>query len=210
MSPLLSPAQPPQTHYELDGRRYVRVTTVLNTINQPGLARWRAKVGNDEADRISREATEHGTRLHEILARFNRQEPLGEVGDLEPCVERYMAWVVEHVHAIRSAERLVLSHDHGYGGTPDAVAEMQDGDLALLDFKTSKWRQPTPTFALQLAAYRLALAENDVLCRRRIVLQFPSDAPGELLVHEYREHRADTMAWLDCLRLYRWLEGWKP
>ena len=212
--PLLKPAElPVLTYYDIpDLGRVPRVTAVLSCLAKPGLERWRGAVGNDEADRIGREARDFGTRLHAVLERFNRQQPLGDVGDLEPWVRRYIGWVDENVRRVLEAERTVVSRAHGFAGTCDVVFEMNDGSLAVADFKSSTagpWR-PDSSGAAQLAAYRLALAEASVICTRRLVLQFPSAAPGELLVHEFTRHKADTLAFVHLLEVFKWQQEWRP
>lgn len=200
-------------HYDVQGRRYVRVTSVLAVLDKPGLADWRGRVGNDEADRISREARDFGTRLHAELERISLGEPVTrEDESLAAHTRAYEAWLEAHVSRIIAAERFCVSHDHQYAGTADALVEMRTGELAVLDFKTNKagqWDGRKPEHALQLAAYRLALAEEGIIVARRLVLNFPSNKPGQLLIFEYTAHKADTLAFLDCLSIYRWQQTWK-
>ena len=43
-------------HYEVDGKLYPSVTTILSIIRKPYLERWRGEIGNDDADFIMEEA----------------------------------------------------------------------------------------------------------------------------------------------------------
>ena len=54
-----------RTYYTPDGN-YPSITTILGkTSNQIWLQKWREKVGEEEAARISKEATDRGTLIHE-------------------------------------------------------------------------------------------------------------------------------------------------
>lgn len=201
---------------EIDGEKFVRVSTVLGCINKPSLARWRGRVGNDEADRVSKVATDFGTRLHAALERVNQAAYLPtdylDQPDLYPHVETYREWFMDNVARLVACERRVVSREHRYAGTCDCLVELRTGELALLDYKSSKngaWQPDHASWALQLAAYRLALAEDGLIARRRIVLQLPSNEPGRIIEHEYRHHKRDTLAWLAALNLWTWLNGWE-
>jgi len=209
--------RPARTTYDIPGvGRLPRVSTILATIANPGIVAWKLKVGSDEAGRISKAATDHGTRTHRSLelvslefSRAGIYVTPGEDADLHQSIRAYQEWLDAHVERVVATERLCVSRQHLYAGTCDAVLELRDGSLAVVDYKTSKvgpWGMD-PAFRCQLAAYRLALAEDGLICQRRIVLQLPSNEPGRLIVHELTEHRKDTEAFLNLLALYRWLEA---
>lgn len=129
--------------------------------------------------------------------------------DLMPHAEAYYGWKEANVARVVACERRCISHDHRYAGTADCLVELKTGELALLDYKSSKagpWDGRKLEHALQLAAYRLALAEEGLIVRHRLILQLPSNEPGRLIVHEYEHHKADTLAFLACLAIYRYVE----
>lgn len=213
--PLLNPATPPDpTHYEVDGLKLPRVSAIVGVLAKPGLERWRGNVGNEKADQISREARDFGTRFHAAVELANKTLP-GDLleefaADVFPHVTAYADWFLGNVARVVACERRVVSRQHGFAGTADCVVELQDGDLATLDYKTGKTNRVhliEPGYRLQLAAYRLALAEDGIICRRRLILTFPKDAPGRLQVHDLNRHREDTAAFLACLEVYKWLNG---
>ena len=65
-----------------DGRRYLTssgnaypsVTTVLGVLSRESIAQWRAKVGEEEADKVSRRATTRGTAVHSIIEKYMNNE----------------------------------------------------------------------------------------------------------------------------------------
>lgn len=193
-------------YYKVDGERLVSVTTVLSVIEKPGLAHWRGSVGNDEADRISTEAAEHGTAIHGYVERFNRGD-CGPYGPpIDTIIQPYIAWHRTDVSCVLAAEKLVVSRQFKFAGTADVVVALVDGAVAVVDLKTSKSALGEDAWSLQLAAYCLALAEEDIDARRRIIVRLPKSAPGALYTLEFPEEtlEVDQRAFLAALRLYRW------
>lgn len=126
--------------YMIDGQRLPSVTTIISqTLPNPGIAAWKLRVGEAEANRISREATDWGTGIHALVEAVNR----GKRADLPPedlaLVAPYTDWLDTHVETVIGAEKLLVSREHGYAGTTDAIAIMRgDQYPAIVDFKTSK------------------------------------------------------------------------
>lgn len=214
------------TFYEIDGERYPRVTAVCAVMANSGLAYWRGRVGNAEADRISREATDLGTRAHKAVEQFVKRETErcgpaacdnhpcpgwweGMRTDILPIVRAYVTWHAEHVRAIVASEKLSVSRLHKFAGTVDLVAVLDDDTTpTVIDIKTSN--SVSETWGLQTAAYQLALDEEGIECGRRLIVQLPSKEPGACYAHDLTDHDQDQRAFINALKLYRWRESQKP
>ena len=212
-------------HYEIDGEAYPRVTSICAIVANDFLAYWRGRVGNAEADRVSREATTLGTRAHAAIEQFIKRktcmcaprcndEPCD--GFLEamptnvrPIVQAYIDWHGEHVRAIVACEKLTVSRLHKFAGTVDIVAVLDDDKLpSVVDIKTSN--SVSDTWGLQLAAYQLSLDEEGIECERRVIVQLPSREPGVCHQHDLADHEKDQRAFLNALKLYAWKKNLKP
>lgn len=111
----------------------------------------------------SEKATEIGSQAHKLIEHTLRKA-LGQPVGPEPRVGKEALWAfmafedwarAHDVQPLR-VEETVWSRTHGYAGTMDLLARV-DGQIALVDFKTSK-----AVYAeshLQNAAYQVALAE---------------------------------------------------
>ena len=55
-----------------DGNRYPSVTTVLSILSEEFIQRWRARVGAEEANRISHRASTRGTAVHSIIEKYKQ------------------------------------------------------------------------------------------------------------------------------------------
>lgn len=199
-----------KSYYEIDGEQYPRVTNILQVIDKPGLARWRGRLGNVEADRVSKEGSDMGTRFHEVAADVNRgthqamrgwQPP----GDLREMAFNYVDWLHKHVASIQSVERTVHSRVRRYAGTLDVLGTIRgDSSPSIIDIKTSN--NPSVDWPLQLAAYKMAIEEEeDIEIARRLIVRIPKDG-SPVQVYEYKDHQQDAEMWLHALNLWNWTQ----
>ena len=55
-------------YYEVgDDVIYPSITSVISFISRKKFADWRAKIGNEKANQITKQATTRGTKLHHVL-----------------------------------------------------------------------------------------------------------------------------------------------
>ena len=50
--------------------KFVSITSVISHYNKEKFAAWRKKVGDEEADRITRKATSRGTDTHTLIEQY--------------------------------------------------------------------------------------------------------------------------------------------
>lgn len=58
-----------------DGNKYPSITTVLSILSEEAIQAWRARVGEEEANRISRQASSRGTTVHNIIEKYIANDP---------------------------------------------------------------------------------------------------------------------------------------
>jgi hypothetical protein len=206
------------SHYTLDdGTLAVRVSAITALIRKQSLEHWRGRVGNEAADKAMRDGAAFGTRLHEALFQFAADPTAGGwaarlAPDLEPFAEAFLGWWWANVRRVHGAERLVVHRALGYAGTTDLVAELADGAVAIVDWKSGKGYprgqpQPDPAWRLQTAAYAAAFhAETGLAAARRLVVHLPHDQEGSLYVHEFppAHQERDFVIFRSLLAQYRW------
>lgn len=196
-------------HYRIDGERYPSVTTIISqALPNPGIQAWKLRVGEEEAARVSREATDWGTGIHALVEAINRGKAADLSDEEAALVAPYARWRNEHVEMILGAEKMLVSRRHGYAGTTDAIAIMRgDRYPSILDFKSSKTALGQDEWRLQLAAYVIAAEEHlGLICRRRIIVRLSRVEPDTLHVHELPEDalQEDIDCFLALLRVWKW------
>jgi hypothetical protein len=123
--------------YEVpNGNRYPSVTTVLGHLPNPGLESWKRRVGEVEAKRISKEATDRGTRIHKLAEDFLLSQPL-QIDMFDHDMWNSLKPVMDKIDNIHALEGKLYSDKLAVAGTVDCIAEF-DGKLSIIDFKTSK------------------------------------------------------------------------
>ena len=155
-------------HYCLpDGSKVPSVTTILDATKseekKQALAGWRKRVGEANAQAITTEAANRGTRMHAYLEQYILSD------DLKPLPTNpyahpswYMAAEVilkglQNVDEFWGTE-VPLYYSGLYAGTSDCIAVWK-GRPAILDFKQTnkpKKREWIEDYFLQLAAYAQA------------------------------------------------------
>ena len=119
-----------------EGLKYPSVTTVLGWKSKAGILEWRKRVGEEAANKISRQASTRGTKFHyQVEDHINNKE----VKFANPS-EKDMFTSIEHflsrINNVHVQEASLYSDFLKTAGRVDCIAEF-DGRLSIIDFKTS-------------------------------------------------------------------------
>jgi len=139
------------------GDKYTSVTTALSYLNKKGIAIWRARVGEKEANRISRQASVAGTAVHDIAEKYMLNILTEE--NLNPIAwttfKTIKPFLDENVDEVYGVELQMYSDSLKAAGTADLICRY-NGKNTILDFKTSKKRKTRSqikNYFMQGAAY---------------------------------------------------------
>lgn len=155
-------------YYYVDGVPVPRVTEILSVLNRPGLNRWQASVGLDEAESRRDMAADIGTEAHSLIHLMNKGTPITPIlwatlaDELKNCIRAYRQ-AQDKIKFKPVQSELFLIGD-GYAGTTDCLAKIGK-ELWLLDWKTGTICDPQtkviyPEIRYQLAAYFKACKEK--------------------------------------------------
>jgi genome maintenance exonuclease 1 len=121
-----------------NGVKLPSVTTVLSHFKKKSLIEWRNRVGNTEADLIMNRAATRGTKFHNMMEAYLRNEDgflEGVMPDMKQSF-RDMQETLDLVDNIRYIESPLYSEKLGVAGRTDCIAEFA-GVPSIIDFKTS-------------------------------------------------------------------------
>jgi len=122
--------------YNIDGKNYPSVTTVLGQLKKDGLQKWRDSIGEDVAKWEMGRAARRGKSTHTLVEQYLKNEtpsirdvlPLGLFKLLKPYIDQ-----IDNIHLL---EAIMYSKKLTIAGQVDCVAEY-NGKLSVIDFKTA-------------------------------------------------------------------------
>ena len=119
------------------------ITSVTSFYNRQIFTKWRERVGEEEANRITKKATTRGTDFHEAAQAYLMNLQLNW-DDFLPATQfmfHHAKPYLDKINNIHAIERTLYSEYLGLAGRVDCIAEYE-GELAVIDFKTSTKIKP--------------------------------------------------------------------
>jgi CRISPR/Cas system-associated exonuclease Cas4 (RecB family) len=167
-----------RVYVNASGVAYPSATTVLSVLSRDGIAKWRARVGAEEADKISKQSSTRGTKIHTLTETYLKNENLQEAYtstkasllDLE-MFTKFLP-ILEPISNIHCQELALYSDHLRMAGRVDCIAEY-NGQRAVIDFKTSgklKKKEHISSYFMQTAAYAIMYEERTGIAVPNLVI----------------------------------------
>jgi hypothetical protein len=146
-----------------NGVKLPSVTTVLGHFKKKSLIEWRNRVGNEQADAVMNRASTRGTKFHNMMEGYLRNEENFLDGVMPDMKQSFndMKETLDLIDNIRYIESPLYSEKLGVAGRTDVIAEFGK-TLSIIDFKTStkqKKEQWIENYFEQGTAYALMYEE---------------------------------------------------
>jgi len=184
--------------YDVNGTRLPSVTTILGkTKNQQFLKDWKAKVGEQEADRIKNLSSRRGTSMHKFIecyvegVGYDDLTGLGQEAKAmaEKVIEVGLAPVEEYY-----GSEVTLYYPGLYAGSTDLVC-LHNGKETIVDFKQAnrpKREEWIDDYKLQIAAYAMA---HDYIHESNIEQGVIMVCTPDLYYQEFKVEGAELRSW---------------
>ena len=157
-----------------EGNKYPSVTTVCSLATIDSIKKWRKRVGNERANKISSKASSRGTKVNKLVEDYVNNKELDFENvlpvnlfmfkQIKPILDTYL----ENVYAI---ECPLYSDYLETAGRVDCIGTFK-GKPAIIDFKTAnkrKQRSWIHNYFMQEAAYAVMFEERTKIPISRIV-----------------------------------------
>lgn len=184
-------------YFTEDGNAYPSITTVLGILSKQSIMEWRKRVGEEEANKISRQAAGRGTAVHKLAEDYldnvedwkGKHMPanIASFLDIKPILD-------ERLNNIWMQEEFLYSDKLKCAGQVDCIAEF-DGELSIIDFKTSrrvKKKEDITSYFIQMFFYAAAFLERTGVAIKQGVIIMAVDGNEPLVfkvpVFDYMEH----------------------
>jgi hypothetical protein len=168
--------------------KMVSITSVTSHFNKEIFVKWRKRVGVEEADKITKAATSRGTDMHTLVENYLYNRELPPVQPISDFLFKIAKTELNKIDNIYCLEGALYSKQLGVAGTTDCIAEF-DGELAVIDFKTSKKPKPREwieNYFVQAMFYGMALYEmTDIPIKKLVIIMACEN--GECVVYEERD-----------------------
>ena len=177
-------------YYNIGGenKKSVSITSVISHYSKEKFAKWRKKVGEEEANRITKRATSRGTDTHTLIENYLLNEELPEVQPISEMLFKLAKPALDRINNIHCLESSLYSEILGVAGSVDTIAEF-DGELAVIDYKTSakpKPREWITDYFVQTMFYGMALYEMTGIQIKKLVIIMTCE-DGECVIYEERD-----------------------
>ena len=181
-----------------DGNKYISITTLLSNLSKAGIQKWRARVGEVEANKISTKASRQGTRVHSICEGYIKNQDGFLDGRMPNEIEMFQSInplldCIDNIHCVEGA---LYSDELKLAGRTDLIAEFDD-ELAVIDYKTSRkiktWEMCHAYF-MQGAFYAHAYEERTGVSVNDIVIIMAVENEKPLLFRETKDR------WMEPLK----------
>jgi hypothetical protein len=188
------------------GDRVPGVTTITGRFKEAGgLIHWAWQCGIDGIDYKAEKgaAADVGTMAHGKIDAYIHGLPAPiytapdeQIARADLAFDAFLEWATQVGLEVIETETALISVQHRYGGTFDALAKVA-GRVVLLDWKSSK--RVYSDYIVQLAAYRNLLRERGTSVDEAQLLHFGKEH-GDFHHHHYPAPLLDK-AWTAFLRM---------
>ena len=185
--------------YNVNDSPMVSITSVTSHFNKHIFVEWRKRVGDEEANRITKRATTRGTATHELIEKHLLNEEVVLDNPSTKMLFTQAKKVLQNINNIYALEKSLYSSELGVAGTVDCIAEY-NGELSIIDFKTAAKPKPRDwieNYFVQAAAYACMFYElTDIPVKKLVILMTCEN--GEVTVYE----EYDKMKYMKLLVKY--------
>jgi hypothetical protein len=184
--------------YDVQGARLPSVTTILSRTKDQGfIRRWKAKVGEAQAEVIKNIASKRGTSMHKFIEAFILGRGYEDLTSLGQQAKTMAAKVIEKgltpIEEYYGSE-VTLYYPGLYAGTTDLVCRHNDMDT-IVDFKQAnqpKRKEWVDDYYMQIAAYAMA---HDQIYGSSIEQGIIMVCTPDLYLQEFRFQGVELRAW---------------
>ena len=159
--------------YRVGDSFYPSVTTITSHSKKDSIMKWRKRVGEVEANAISKRASTRGNKCHKLCELYLSNESISKYKDdaLSMGLFYQIKPYLDSINNIHALEAPLSSNLLKLAGRVDCIAEY-NGELAIIDFKTStktKREEWIHDYFAQETAYAIMFQELTGLQVKKLV-----------------------------------------
>ena len=181
-----------------DGNQYISITSLLSNLSKADIQKWRERVGEAEANKISTKASRQGTGVHNICESYIKNEYGFLDGRMPNEIDMFTSIqsLLDRINNIHCVEGALYSDELELAGRTDLIAEF-DNELAVIDYKTSRKKKTWEmchAYFMQGAFYAHAYEERTGIPINNITIIMAVENEKPLLFKETKDR------WIEPLK----------
>ena len=174
-----------------DGNQYISITSLLSNLSKAGIQKWRERVGEAEANKISTKASRQGTGVHNICESYIKNEYGFLDGRMPNEIDMFSSIqsLLDRINNIHCVEGALYSDELELAGRTDLIAEFDD-ELAVIDYKTSRKKKTWEmchAYFMQGTFYATAYEERTGIPINNIVIIMAVETENPSLFRETKD-----------------------
>ena len=174
-----------------DGNQYISITSLLSNLSKAGIQKWRERVGEAEANKISTKASRQGTGVHNICESYIKNEYGYLDGRMPNEIDMFSSIqsLLDRINNIHCVEGALYSDELELAGRTDLIAEF-DNELAVIDYKTSRKKKTWEmchAYFMQGAFYAHAYEERTGVSVNDVIIIMAVENEKPLLFRETKD-----------------------
>ena len=191
-----------KTHYIKEGKRYDRITSVLDYFATPQLVDWKMKLGKFASSKISKEAKKVGTRVDGLIKTHittGKDKLTTNDGQaVVNCYRGYLQWTKDYSPKIECVDKTLFWEELGVAGTLDLEHKF-DG---VVDIKCSE--SIRKNYWLQVAMYTKMLEVTEGKKFKQMWVLRLDKMTGDYQCKSMDYSEAYVSLFIGLLANYRW------
>lgn len=182
------------------------ITTILGERDKGWVEEWRKEVGEEYANKVSKNASTIGTCIHELCEEYLLNKDVNH--KTKPNVILYhrfkkLTKTLDLIDNVYFLEKSLYCKRLGVAGTVDCIAEFE-GELSIIDFKTSnklKYAAEIPNYFAQTTAYAMMFHEMYGIKVKQVVIIISIDGEDTIVYKSNIGKHIDYL--LDSIKLFK-------
>ena len=180
------------------GNKYPSVTTVLSHFKKKGINEWRKRIGEEAANKITRQASRRGTNVHFLCEDYLNNKPAFKDKHVLSNISLFndiKSFLDDNISKVYAQECPLYSDYLGLAGRTDCVAVWKN-KLSIIDFKTSskpKKREWIEDYFMQCSGYAVMFEERTKIPVANIVVLIAVENEGPQIFEDKRDNHVNNL-----------------
>jgi genome maintenance exonuclease 1 len=166
-------------------KMYASASTVAGILNREAIAKWRARVGAEEANKKTKRGADRGTYVHLLCEKYllntlSMPEKMGMMPSMKELFLQLKKEFDKHISVVYAIEQALYSDRLRVAGRTDGIV-VWDGEIVILDVKTAGYEKPEAwitNYFVQASAYAEMFEERTGIPIEKFVIATAVEGTG--------------------------------